>query len=154
VVPGWEQTVPRLPAQVQRGFLIGGLPLEGKKELYASSWEKLLKMASVLRDQGVTVVAGTDYYAGLALHRELELFVRGGLSPAEALRDATIVPARVMHADGQTGSIAAGKTADLVVIDGDPLANISDIRRTVMTFRSGTAYPAKELYESVGVGPW
>ena len=154
VVPGWEQTVPRLPAQVQRGFLIGGLPLEGKKELYASSWEKLLKMASVLRDQGVTVVAGTDYYAGLALHRELELFVRGGLSPEEALRDATIVPARVMHADGQTGSIAAGKTADLVVIDGDPLANISDIRRTVMTFRSGTAYPAKELYESVGVGPW
>ena len=80
--------------------------------------------------------------------------MRGGLSPAEALRDATIVPARAMHAEGQSGSIAAGKMADLVVIDGDPLANISDIRKTVMTFRSGTAYPAKELYESVGVGPW
>jgi imidazolonepropionase-like amidohydrolase len=96
-------------------------------------------------------VAGTDFLAGMSLHRELELFVQGGLSPIEALRAATTVPAAVMHASDKAGTIAAGKLADLVVIDGDPLARISDIRKTVMTFRSGVMYPSKELYATVGV---
>jgi imidazolonepropionase-like amidohydrolase len=47
--------------------------------------------------------------------------------------------------------VSAGKAADLVVIDGDPLARISDVRKTVMTFRSGVMYPSKELYATVGV---
>jgi len=153
VMPGWVETVKRLPAQAQRYFLAGGLPLEGKKELYARSWEKMLHVARVLHDEHVTVVAGTDYLAGVSLHRELELFVQGGLTPIEALRAATTVPAAVMHAAEKTGTIAAGKAADLVVIDGDPLARISDVRRTVMTFRSGVMYPSKELYATVGVSP-
>ncbi|MFN2548325.1 MAG: amidohydrolase family protein [Myxococcales bacterium] len=153
VLPGWEETVKRLPPQAQRFYVIGGLPLEGKKELYARSWEKLLQMVKVLHDEKVTVVAGTDYIpAGVSLHRELELFVEGGLSPIDALRAATTVPARVMNAT-DTGSISQGKIADLAVVDGDPLARISDVRKTVMTFRSGTMYPAKELYETVGVTP-
>jgi hypothetical protein len=153
VLPGWVATVKRLPAQVQRGFVTGGLPLEGKKELYARSWEALLRMAKVLHDEKVTVVAGTDYLAGVSLHRELELFVHGGLTPIEALRAATTLPARVMKAE-RSGSVAQGKIADLVVVDGDPLASISDVRKTVMTFRGGVMYPAKELYETVGVAPW
>ena len=152
VVPGWEEVAPRLPVQIQRFLLTGGLPESGK-EHYLKSWDKMLRMASVLRDEHVTVVAGTDFIPGLGLHRELELLVRGGLTPAEALRDATIVPAEVMHVAGRTGSITPGKAADLVVVDGDPLARISDIRHVVMTMRSGTLYPSKELYETVGVSP-
>ena len=154
VMPGWVATVQRLPAQAQRYFLTGGLPLEGKKELYARSWEKMLRVARVLKDENVTVVAGTDFLAGVSLHRELELLVHGGFSPIEALRAATVVPARVMKVADGTASIAAGKAADLVVVDGDPLASISDVRRTVMTLRSGVLYPSKELYETVGVAPW
>jgi hypothetical protein len=154
VMPGWVTTVQRLPAQAQRYFLTGGLPLEGKKELYARSWEQMLRVARLLKDENVAVVAGTDFLAGVSLHRELELLVQGGFSSIEALRAATTVPARVMKATDRSGSIAAGKTADLVVVDGDPLASISDVRRTVMTFRSGVLYPAKELYETVGVAPW
>ena len=154
VMPGWRDTVPRLPVQVQRSFLTGGLPLAGKKELYARSWDALLRMAKVLHDEKVTVVAGTDFYAGLSLHRELELFVEGGLSPIEALRAATTVPAAAMKAEDRSGSIAPGKLADLVVVDGDPLARISDVGKTVMTFRSGVLYPSKELYQTVGVAPW
>jgi hypothetical protein len=155
ILPGWAQTVERLPPQAQRFYVIGGLPLAGKKDLYARSWDKLLRMAKILHDEKVTVVAGTDYIpAGISLHRELELFVQGGLSSIEALRAATVVPAAVMKASDRSGSIAVGKVADLVVIDGDPLAKISDVRRTVMTFRSGVLYPAKELYETVGVAPW
>src|SRR5262249_48696898 len=104
--------------------------------------------------QHIPMVAGTDYFAGISLHRELELFVDGGLTPAEALRDATIVPAKVMKVGNKTGSIAAGKVADLVVVDGDPLKSISDVRKTVMTFRGALGYPAKEPYQAVGVASW
>ena len=82
------------------------------------------------------------------------LLVHGGYSPIEALRAATVVPARAMKVADRTASIAAGKAADLVIVDGDPLVSISDVRRTVMTFRSGVLYPSKELYETVGVAPW
>lgn len=153
VMPGWITTVKRLPAQAQRYFLTGGLPLEGKKELYARSWEAMLRMAKVLHDEKVTVVAGTDFLAGLSLHRELELLVQGGLTPIEALRAATTVPAEVMKASAKSGTVASGKVADLVVVEGDPLASISDVRKTVMTFRSGVLYPSKELYQTVGVSP-
>jgi hypothetical protein len=151
VLDGWRGVIQRLPAQIQRFYVIGGLPLAGKKELYARSWEKLLQMPKILHDRKITVVAGTDYIpAGISLHRELELFVQGGLSPIDALRAATVVPAGVMK-NADTGSISQGKIADLAVVSGDPLARISDIRRNVMTFRAGTMYPSKELYETVGV---
>ena len=113
----------------------------------------MLRFAKALHDEHVTVVAGTDFTAGLGLHRELELLVQGGLTPLEALRAATIVPARAMKVAEKTGSIAPGKAADLVVIDGDPLADIAAVRRTVMTFRAGVGFPAKEVYESVGISP-
>src|SRR6185503_1122351 len=104
----------------------------------------MLQVASVLRDEHVTLVAGTDYTAGFSLHRELELFVQGGLTPIEAIRAATTAPASVMKASATSAGVSGGKIADLVVVDGDPLANISDIRKTVMTFRSGVMYPSKE----------
>lgn len=153
VLPGWTRTVERLPPQARRFFLIGGLPLSGKKELYARSWEAMLRMAKVLHDEGVPVVAGTDYLAGLSLHRELELLVQGGLTPLQALQAATVVPARAMKASAVSGSIAAGKAADLMVVDGDPLASIADVRKTVLTFRSGVLYRAAEVYAAVGVAP-
>jgi len=140
--------------QEQRNFLTGGIPQEGKEDLYRRSFEKMVSIVKPLKDAGVTTVVGTDSIAGLSLDRELELFVQGGLTPAEALRDATIVPARVMKLDKKSGSVAAGKVADLVVIDGDPLAHIADVRRTVTTVRGGVVYPTKETFATVGVKSW
>ena len=152
--PGTEKAVSRLPVQVQRSYFTGGLNLEGKADLYSRSFDKMLKSVKSMQDAKVIIVAGTDGIAGITLQRELELFVKGGLAPIDAIRDATIVPARAMKVDVKTGSIAKGKVADLFVVDGDPLANISDIAKTVMTFESGVRYPSKELYETVGVAPW
>jgi imidazolonepropionase-like amidohydrolase len=154
VVPGTESLVARLPVQVQRNFLTGELPIEGKAEAYARSWERVLSMVRALTDAKIAVVAGTDDLAGLMLDHELELFVRGGLSTAEALRDATIVPAHAMKLDAKTGSIAPGKAADLFVVDGDPLASIADVRKVVTTVRGGVVYPSKEVFETVGVRYW
>jgi imidazolonepropionase-like amidohydrolase len=149
-----EWLVQRLPPQTQRRYLVGGLPVEGKEEQYARSYEKMLAMVRALTDAKVTVVAGTDELAGMMLDHELELFVRGGLSPAEALRDATIVPARAMKLDKKSGSIAIGKAADLAIIDGDPLANIGDARKVVTTVRGGVVYQAKDTFGAVGVQYW
>jgi len=154
VPPGEEWVVQRLPVQPKRWFLTGGLPMAGKEELYGRSYDKMLAMVRALHDAKVTVVTGTDALAGMMLDRELELFVRAGLSPADALRDATIVPARAMKVERKTGTIAAGKAADLVVVDGDPLANIADVRKTVTTVRGGVVYRAKDAFEAVDVRPW
>jgi imidazolonepropionase-like amidohydrolase len=114
----------------------------------------MLAMVRALTDAKVTVVTGTDDLAGMMLDHELELFVRGGLTPAEALRDATIVPARAMKLDKKTGSISVGKAADLAVVDGDPLANVSDARKVVTTVRGGVVYSAKDAFAAVGVKYW
>ena len=153
VTPGKEWLVARLPLVSQRNHRQGGLPMDGKEELYGRSWEKILAMVRALRDAHVPLVVGTDELAGLSLHHELELYVRAGLKPAEVLRDDTLEAARAMKVDAKTGSVAAGKEADLYVVDGDPLADIADTRKGVETVRAGVVFPCKALYESLGVVP-
>ena len=151
IIPGLEETTARLPVQLERTYLQNGLPDRSKAKLYRESFDKLLAMVKLLVDEKITVVIGTDTLPGLFLHHELALFVRAGVSPADALRMATIVPARVLGRQRQSGSIAVGKTADLVVVDGDPLARIADIGRVVATVRRGVVFASRPLYESVGV---
>lgn len=153
ITPSVASLVARLPVQTQREYLLGGLPLEGKRELYRASFEKLLAMVKTLHEQKVTLVVGTDTLPGLALHHELALYVRAGISPADTLRLATLEAARSVKLDATSGSIAEGKAADIVVIDGDPLARIDDIGKVVSTMRGGIVYPSAKLLESVGVLP-
>ena len=103
--------------------------------------------AAVVRAGG-RVIAGTDSpinpYA-LSLLLELEHFVRGGLSPAEAIRSATAVPAQAMGLGAELGTIEPGKLADLIVVDGNPLANITDLRRTRRVIKDGVLYELDAL---------
>jgi imidazolonepropionase-like amidohydrolase len=154
ITPGLEALVARMPATVQRGFLAGGLPLSGDKHaLYLRSWAKMLAMIKLVHDEGILEVAGTDTIAGLMLTHELALFVQAGISPAAALKMATLDAARALGVDKTTGSITPGKVADLVVIDGDPVARIDDITHVVTTMKAGTVFTSAPLYESVGVRP-
>jgi imidazolonepropionase-like amidohydrolase len=152
VTAGLEPMVGRLPVQTQRWFLTGGLPLEGDKlKTYRASYDKLLAMVKLLHDAHVAVVAGTDSLDGLMLHHELALYVRAGITPADAIKMDTIEAARVMKLDAKTGSITAGKAADLFVVEGDPLAHIEELGNVVSTMRAGVVFPSAPLYESVGV---
>jgi imidazolonepropionase-like amidohydrolase len=110
-------------------------------------------MVKLLHDDHVTLVCGTDSLAGLMLDHELALYVRAGLTPAEVLRIDTIEAARAMKLDKKTGSIAAGKDADLFVVDGDPLARIDDVTKVVTTVRGGVLYASAPLFTAVGVTP-
>lgn len=152
VLDGIASTVARLPLQEQRHFVIGGLPASGS-ELYKRSWDKMLGIVKALRDAKVQVVVGTDNVQGVMIARELELFVRGGIAPIDALRMATIEPARAMKLGKKTGSVAVGKVADLVVVDGDPLANVGDVRNVVTTIRGGVSFASRDLLDVLGVKP-
>jgi len=145
----------RLPLQAQRSAKLAGealpTPDAATDKLYRASYANMVGMVKKLYDNHITVVAGTDLGMGYSLHRELEIYQQAGIPAPEVLRMATYTAAKVMKKDGELGSIAAGKMADLVLVDGDPAANISDIRKIETVIKGGAImYPA-ELYPAMGI---
>ena len=144
----------RLPAQVARGSLKGGLPIpDGEKARYAASAQRLLDVVAALHRAGVPIVAGTDAIPGFALHAEMEFYVRAGISPADVLRIATRDAAAVMGAAGEAGEIAPGLRADLILVDGRPDERMSDIRQVSWVMKSGGVYDPAKIYDEIGVSP-
>jgi Tol biopolymer transport system component/imidazolonepropionase-like amidohydrolase len=97
---------------------------------------------------GGRVVAGTDSPIipyGLSLHTELEHYVDGGLTPVQALQTATLWAAEALGAAADLGSIEPGKLADLLVVDGDPLRDITHARRVRVVIKNGEVYRLEEL---------
>ena len=110
-------------------------------------------MVKRLHDAKITLVAGTDGLPGFTLHRELEMYVQAGIPAPDVLRIATLNGAKVLERDAELGSIAPGKLADLILIDGDPARRISDIRNTDLVIKDGKLYEPAALYRSFGVQP-
>ncbi len=108
----------------------------------------IAKTAKQLSDVGVTVNAGGHgQREGLAMHWEIWMMVQGGMSPLEALKTATINPAKTFGLDKQLGSIKAGKLADLIVIDGDVANDIRLSDRVTYTMINGRLYDAATMNE-------
>ena len=150
----YAPVAPRMPAQVQRGFLGGGLPVpDGKDARYRDSFRAMQKLVLLLWQRGVRIVPGTDAMAGFALHRELELWVEAGIPAKEVLALATLGAAQVMGKDKELGSIAPGKMADLVIVDGDPVADIKAVRRTETIVTRGRVFKAAEIDQALGIQP-
>ena len=141
-----------LPPAVERGFRQGGfaVPPGLTRADYRRSFAKLAELVGALHRAGVPIVAGTDG-TGLELVRELELYVAAGFTPAEALASATLAPARLVGVDAHTGSIAPGKTADLVLVDGDPERAIGDLRHTRIVVMDGKLMDADALRSAGGL---
>ena len=111
------------------------------------------RLVAAIVKAGGRVIAGTDSPInpyGLSLLLELEHYVRGGLSPAEAIRTATAVPAEAMGLGADLGTVEAGKLADLIVVDGNPLTNITDLRRTRRVIRDGVVHEVDALLQRPG----
>ena len=143
-----EPGIGTLPRELRA--TLGGLPDSLSAEGEAA-FAKTLALLAELHRRGVPIVAGTDINVpGHSLHRELELYVKAGFTPLEALQAATLVPARVMHLDKELGTVETGKRADLVVLSADPLADISNIRRTSLVVTRGRAYDAPALWKLAG----
>src|SRR5882724_8376636 len=116
--------------------------------------ELYLSTIAALHRAGIPIVAGTDQVVpGHSLHRELELYVKAGFTPMEAIQAATIVPARVMKLDSEVGTIESGKRADLIILDRNPLEQISNIRSIKTVITGGMMYDSAPLWTSVGFKP-
>ena len=113
-----------------------------------------LAVIGALHKAGVIIVPGSDTgLVGYGLHRELELYVHAGMTPLEAIQSATIVSARAMNLDRDSGSIEAGKRADLILVEGDPLTNIADLRNISRVVANGRLFDPAKLWQSVSFQP-
>ena len=140
------------PPAVARGWKISGYPLFGglTRDDFRKSFAKMVGLVTKLHQAGVRIVAGTDGY-GLELVREIELYQQAGLTNPEALQTATIVPARMTGMDDRTGSIARGKTADIILVDGDVSKNLGNLRHVDTVFLDGYRLNGEALREASGL---
>ncbi|MCP5058851.1 MAG: amidohydrolase family protein [bacterium] len=131
----WAPALAELPEDVQQRWL----PFTAQVSAAAATMDHTfakwsLSLISRLEDRGVPIGAGTDTPIGLAipgysLHTELELLVRSGMTPLEALHAATVQPARFFGMEDELGLIRPGMLADLVLLDANPLDDIENTRR-------------------------
>ena len=149
--PTFAAVIDHLPAAVARPLYSPQFP---NGATWARSNANQRKMLKMLYDNGVQLVPGSDNLAAFTVHRELEIYVEAGIPEAAVLKMATLDSARVVGADDRTGSIAVGKDADLILLDGNPLEDISAVRRASLVLKGGNAYRPDELYRVVGVKPF
>ena len=154
VTPGLEAIVPRFPPQIRRTMLSGALaPPKGQEAAYREAFPAMLRLLKALNDAGITVIPGTDALSGYSLLHELELYVRAGIPAAQVLRMATLTSAQVIGADRERGTIAAGKLADMILIDGDPTAQIEDVHKIAVVIKGGRVYDPAQIEAALGIAP-
>jgi imidazolonepropionase-like amidohydrolase len=147
--PGMARVAPELFEQINKK----GAPPETASQM-RTALEYLLLIIRALHREGIPIIAGTDVSVPAhSLHRELELYVKAGLTPLEAIQAATITPARVMKLENEVGTIEAGKRADILILDANPLDNISNIRRVRFVVTQGRLFESAKLWETVGFKP-
>ncbi|TXI48651.1 MAG: amidohydrolase [Lysobacter sp.] len=145
-----------LPPDVQRGLRVAefDIPDDETAARYNKSYDKMVEFVGRMYKAGVPILAGTDGLAGFTLQRELELYVKAGMTPSQALQVATWNGAKYSRTLEDRGSISVGKRADLILVDGDPTQDISDVRKVALVVKNGTAYAPSEIYEALGIKPF
>jgi hypothetical protein len=154
--PAYAAVADHMPPDVRRSLGVAefDIPDDATAARYEKSYAKCIELVGRLYRAGVPILAGTDALPGFALHRELELYVQAGLTPAQALQVATWTAAKYAGVQADRGSIAPGKAADLVLLDGDPTRDIGAIRKVAMVLKGDRAYYPSEIYADLGVKPF
>ena len=152
--PTFAAVIDHLPATIARGLYKPDMDMGGNEEAWERSAVRQSEMLRKLHDSGVQLLPGSDHIAAFTIHRELEVYAEAGISNADVLKIATLDSARIVGVDDRTGSIAVGKDADLVLVEGNPLDDISAIRRATLVMKGNAAFRPDELYKAVGVEPF
>jgi hypothetical protein len=145
-----------MPPDVARGFRVGTMKIPDDKTLarYEKSYAKMVEFVGRLYKAGVPIVAGTDEMAGFTLQAELEMLVKAGLTPAQALQVATRNGAKYTMTSHERGSGAPAKLAELVLVDGDPTRTIGDIRKVAAVITRGHLVIPSEVHKELGITPF
>ena len=146
-----EPNFASLPAPMQPLFINTGISPADSKAYGKRVMKMFMETVAALYKDSITIVAGTDMgFPGYSLDRELELYVACGLTPMEAIQTATLNPANVMKEGATSGSVQQDKTADIIIVDGDPLQNIRDIRKVTTVIKDGNVYSPMALHKLAG----
>jgi hypothetical protein len=145
-----------MPPDVRRNFSVGSMDIPDPETdaRYKRSYAKMVEFVGRLYRAGVPLVAGTDQLPGFTLQAELALYVKAGLTPAQAIQVATRNGARYTGTSRDRGSIVPGKLADLVLVDGDPTKDIADLRKVALVLTQGYWISPRELHEEMGIAPF
>ena len=152
VPPGLDVLDPQLKEQFEQRYAATQRQVNSP---YAILFPKAMALELAFAHAGGLLIAGTDptggggVIPGYSNQRQVELLVDAGFTPLEAIRICTLNGATYLGRAAITGSIAVGKQADLVVINGDPSTTISDIRNVELVFKQGVAYDPVKLIASV-----
>jgi len=147
----WQDALARVPADVREEWHQTVLDIaDNPVEAFTAFGEWSLFLIDRMHARGVPIGAGTDTpifisVPGYSLHSELELLVRAGLSPLEALRSATLRPAEFFSLQDEMGTVEVGKRADLVLLDANPLENIANTKRIAAVVSKGNLHTPNEL---------
>jgi imidazolonepropionase-like amidohydrolase len=160
VPPGLDVLVPQLKEDfLQRHARTAA---NAQSSVYVKLFPKALAMERAFAKAGGMLLAGTDptggggVIPGYANQRQLELLVEAGFTPLEAISIGTLNGAKYLGRDARVGTIAVGKQADVMVVNGDPSANIADVRNVEIVFKQGVGFDPAKLIDSVKgkVGLW
>jgi len=144
-----------MPSRVLRGLKATQLDVAPEQEAaYRASAQRLLDAVKLLHDSGIRIFPGTDDIAGIALHTELETWQRAGIAPAEILRIATLGCAQYFHLDQQRGTIERGKSAELLLVPGDPTKDVGLLRQARLVMKGGAVVFPEEVHSALQIRPF
>lgn len=156
IFAGSADIVDNLPVSAQRQARTAWAAIESDEDdaAYRGAFEKITTMLSMMRERGIFMVPGTDLGGSFAYHRELELYQRIGMSPAEILAWASQGMADYLEAGDRLGSITPGKEADFFLIGADPTQDLKAIKAISMVVADGKVYFPSEIYPEFGIKPF
>lgn len=156
IPPTAEAFVDHMPIGYQRyrrrSFVEIGSPQEDAA--YYAGFAKILETIGRVHEAEIVLLPGTDDGVGFTVHRELELYVKAGLTPAEALRLATLSADQYLGVDQSLGTIERGKLADFFLVPGNPVQDINAIREIRLVMKGGVAYTPADIHQALGIRPF
>ncbi len=154
--PGALDYIEHMPPAEQRELkqALFGTDTPKQRAEYVAAYSKILEVLSEMHKRGILLIPGTDLGGAFAFHRELELFGKLGMTPAQVLRRATLDMAHYTGQDQQLGSIERDKLADFFLVPGDPTQDLKNIKVIRMVVNNGTVYFPSEIYPKLGIKPF
>lgn len=154
ILPSAVEFADWLPSSLRRDQIGSVSDNDGKEQLYQRSGEVTLSLVKRLHERGVRILPGTDaWLPGFMLVSELQYYARAGISNVDVLRLATTGAAKHLGLDGELGSIAPGKKAHLMLIDGDPIHDLSALRRVDRVIKGDAMFRPREILRAQGIEP-
>lgn len=153
---GMRDYIEHMPISVQRNAKVALLNVadENEDKAYRAAFDKILEVLSLMHEKGIFIVPGTDLGGAFELHREIELFTKIGMSPAEAVKRGSYDMANYLGYGDDLGSIEQGKLADFFLISGDPTKDVKAIKTPSMVSFGGRFFFPSEVYPEFGITPF